>query len=111
MADSVGRMVWSLAEEGEEQKRGGVEEKTIYSTFSTFHKIITMYRFYGNCTVYSRRDKPVATTATVHVEYSTKCCLHNTWYSSIVVIQSILFKGVAVRQLVKTPPTLPCFVL
>ena len=69
VADSVGRMVWSLAEEGEReverQKRGGVEEKTIYSTFSTFHKTITIYRLCGYCTVYSRRGKPVETTATV----------------------------------------------
>ena len=49
VADSVGRMVWSLAEEVEveRQKRGGVEEKTIYSTFSTLHKTITIYIICG----------------------------------------------------------------
>ena len=30
VADSVGRMVWSLAKEVQKQKRGGVEGKTIY---------------------------------------------------------------------------------
>ena len=98
VADSVGRMVWSLAEEGEReverQKRGGVEEKTIYSTFSTFHKTTPFIDSVATA-LYPAGE---ASLSKLQLQYRTKCCSYITWHYSIAVIQSILFKGMAVRQ-------------